>query len=291
VGRPDAVGLVVRGAFNAAAAALVLCWGLVATVRLAMWTVGTYWWVATAALAVGVLAVAVHSAPRLLARLSGARPVSKPALRARLVSLADRAGVSVSGVDELPVVQEDRTTAFVGGGGRFRRVFVASTLVRDWSGDEVAVVVAHECGHHVRHDLWRTWALNSVTLVAAFGLSDAVVRAVGGTVGLTGVDHLAALPLLAIVGGSVWAVASPVRHAQSRRHERLADDFALEVTGDADAFAAVIRRLGERHLVEERPPLLVQWLSFRHPSIRDRLAVAQRYRRGQLVSPRRCDGV
>ncbi len=88
---------------------------------------------------------------------------------------------------------------------------------------------------------------------------------------------LAALPLIALVAGAVWLAATPLRHAHSRRQERRADQFALALTGGADAFSAAIRRLGAQHLAEERPSPLTQWLYHRHPSVAERLAIADSY--------------
>jgi hypothetical protein len=48
----------------------------------------------------------------------------------------------------------------------------------------------------------------------------------------------------------------------------------LAVTGEADAFAAAVRRVGERNLIEDRPDTLTRWLFHRHPTIEERLAMA-----------------
>jgi Zn-dependent protease with chaperone function len=76
----------------------------------------------------------------------------------------------------------------------------------------------------------------------------------------------------------VWAVLSPIRHAQSRRHERRADASALSWTGQADAFGAAVRRLSAKHLADERPSTLARWLYHRHPPVAERLALAESYR-------------
>jgi STE24 endopeptidase len=60
----------------------------------------------------------------------------------------------------------------------------------------------------------------------------------------------------------------------SRWQERRADQFALAVTGQAAAFAAAVRRVGERNLIEDRPDTLTRWFFHRHPTIEERLAMA-----------------
>jgi STE24 endopeptidase len=252
------------------------------TVQTAVWIGGPWWWPVAGVLLAGGLVAGLHGAPMLLARLTGARPIARPDLSARLADLARRADVPVAGVDEL-VVGDGRTTAFVTGAGRSRRVFLAAELSRDWSDDEIAVVVAHELGHHAHHDLWRTLALDAAVLSLGMWVAD-VLLAGSARVPARSPGDLAALPFIALVAGAVWLVATPIRHAHSRRQERRADQFALRLTGGAEAFSAAIRRLGAQHLAEERPSPLTQWLYHRHPSVAERLATASAYAKAKTAS-------
>jgi STE24 endopeptidase len=258
-------------------AALVVALTLELSFRLA----GGYWWLLAGVLLATGLGAALHGAPAVLARLAGAAPVSRPDLATRLAELAARARVPVAGIDEWRAGQAGRTTALVTGLGRTRRIFISSDLVRDWSDTEIAVVVAHELAHHAHHDLLRTLALDTLVLSAALGAAAAVVRwlPIAGRL-----EDLATLPLLALVAGLVWLAATPLRHAQSRRHERRADLFALVVTGGSGAFSTAIRRLGARHLAEERPSAVTRWLFHRHPTVAERLAMAEAYRQLKVGS-------
>jgi len=234
---------------------------------------GAWWLIAGLSLAICLVA-ALHGAPVIVARLAGARPLTGTPLAARLGDLARRARVPIGGVDELRV-RDTRTSALVAGAGRSRRIFLSADLVRDWSDDEIAVVVAHELGHHAHHDLWRTLALDTALLSVGLLVADRVLAAGGG------VGSLAALPVIALVAGAVWLAATPLRHALSRRQERRADEFALALTGGADAFSAAIRRLSAQHLVEERPSAITQWLYHRHPTVAERLAAASEFAAAQ----------
>jgi STE24 endopeptidase len=233
--------------------------------------------VAGAALA-AVLAAALRGLPLAFVRWASAEPLAREGLAARLADLAARASVPVASIDTIGSGGPSGTTAFVAGVGRTRRVFVAADLLRDWSDDEIAVVVAHELGHHARHDLWRAAALSAVTLTASLWAANAVLVRLGPTLQLGTAADLRAWPLLVLVAGAVWMVTAPLRHGQSRRHERKADEFALALTGETEAFATAIRRLGARHLAEEEPTTLTRWLFYRHPPIAERLALADRFR-------------
>jgi STE24 endopeptidase len=252
-------------------------WLAASAIALGAGLAGARWWLVAGGLLAATRAAVLSLAPMLLKAAGGSQAIVRPGLRSRLAELAGRARVPVAGIDEWRT-DEPTATAFVAGLGRTRRVFVSSQLARDWSDDEIAVVVAHELAHHAHRDLWRALVLDVGVLLAGLWAADAILAWSASSLGLRGPSDLAALPLLALVGGGVWLAATPIRHAQSRRQERRADRFALALTGSVDAFAAAIRRLGDRHLAEERPSRLTQWLYYRHPSVAERLALAAQAR-------------
>jgi len=88
----------------------------------------------------------------------------------------------------------------------------------------------------------------------------------------------AGLPLLLLAGGVVSLAMVPAANALSRRYERSADRFALELTRNPAAFISAMRRLGAQNLAEEHPSRAVQWLFYSHPPIADRIAVARAFK-------------
>lgn len=235
-------------------------------VRLSMWVSSGWWW------AVSSLALAV--ATLLAARFLGAglnasgdtRPLARPALVTRLTALAMRAVGRPVDVREWSTESASGASALVTGVGRTGHVWLSPDMARDWADDEIAVVVAHELSHHAHHDVARKVALDATLWGVALWSAARVA---------TADSDLAALPLVTVVAGAVWMLARPVRMAQSRAHERRADRFALELTGDVEAFSRALRRLGEQHLAEERPSRLTRWFFHRHPTVAERLAAAR----------------
>lgn len=237
------------------------------TVHLAVRVAGGWWWLVTGLAMSIALAAAVRGVSGLIARAGARDMAAHPTLAARLSELSVTAGVPVRGIYEW--ASHAGHTASVAGFGRGRRVLISPDMARDWQDDEIAVVVAHELSHHKHHDLVQMLALDAVLLSAALAVADLAV-------GEGGAGALVALPRIALTAGSVWTLLTPARHALSRWHERRADQFALALTGHADAFAAAIRRLAEQHLAEERPSTLTRWFTHRHPPIEERLAMAGR---------------
>jgi STE24 endopeptidase len=253
----------------------VLAGGLIVTASVQL--AGRWWWLGAGVLLSVALVAIQHGVSGILARLSPAQPMSKPELSSRLHALAARVRVPIAGIHEW-TADGRAMTALVTGVGRSRRVLVSSDIVRTWPDDEVEVVVAHELAHHAHRDLWRTLVLDAGVMTAALFVADRALAAVGPALRLAGPADLASLPLIALTAMSLWAALTPLRHAQSRRHERRADVFALSWTGQADAFGAAVRRLSAKHLADERPSTLTRWLYHRHPPVAERLALAESYR-------------
>jgi STE24 endopeptidase len=217
------------------------------------------------------LAAAVRGVSSLIARSGAAAPLQDAALVARLAEVSAEAGVPIAGIFEWREHGHDEHTASVTGFGRGRRVLIAPDVLRDWSQDEIAVVVAHELSHHKHHDLIQVLAFDALLLSSALAVADLGLLAAG-----VAAAAVLSLPLIALFAGGVWLAVTPARHGLSRWQERRADQFALAVTGEREAFAAAIRRLGAQHLAEERPSTVTRWLFHRHPSIDERLAMAER---------------
>lgn len=237
------------------------------------------WWIAAAICFSAVLVVLAQLTPVVLLPLFyELKPLDRPALRDRLVSLAQRAGTRVLGVFELRL--SDRTkkaNAGLTGIGRTRRILLSDTLLAEHSDDEIEVILAHELAHHVYRDIWSGIAFETALLTVAFFLADRVLTAAAGPLGLSGKADVAGLPLLMLTGGAVSLAMKPLANAFSRAHERRADRYALEMTHNVPAFVSAMKRLGAQNLAEEQPSRLVEVLFYTHPPIRARVRAAQEW--------------
>lgn len=265
---------VIGGALREVMMVFALAW----LAGIVVWTsgvvAGAWWWALASVVVAGALVGAMHLGPGLIARVSGARPIARPALVEALGALARQVRVPIASIDALPASAAVTATALVAGGGEARRVFIAHELLQDWSDDEIAVVVAHELAHHAHHDLWRTLLLDLALVAAGLGASAAALRAAGLAAGGVPVS-LVDLSAVALVAGAVWVAFRPLRYGLFRRQERAADLFALGLTGKTGPFQAAIRRLAARHLAEERPSRFARWFFHRHPTPAERLDLAE----------------
>lgn len=204
------------------------------------------------------------------------KPLDKPNLRERLLTLAQKAGTPVVGVYEWTLSDRTkRANAALAGLGRTRRILVSDTLLAEYSDDEVEVILAHELAHHVHRDVWWGILYDTALTFAGFFGAHLALRAAVPRLGLQGPADPAGLPVLLLVAGVMGLAFKPLMNALSRVHERRADDFALRLTNNPSAFISAMRRLGQQNLAEDNPSRFVQAFFYTHPPIRERLRVAQ----------------
>src|SRR6266581_3594581 len=202
-------------------------------------------------------------------------PLADEHLCKSVVDLVSKAGIPVVGVWVADQSRKGRTAnAALAGIGRTRRVILFDTLVARFAPDEVRAVLAHELGHHVHRDVWRMLVLQAGLTVLALWLGDVLLRAGANWWGWRAPWDPAGLPWLVIVVGALGLVTAPFVNAVSRGVERQADDFALELTGDATAFIGAMERLADLNLAERKPHRLKELLLYSHPSIERRILAA-----------------
>jgi STE24 endopeptidase len=203
---------------------------------------------------------------------AGSHPVRDPALQARIAGIERVERVSAP-VRILPVHRwTHQANAFSAGFGPSTRVVLWDTLLDGrFSDGEVDVVVAHELGHvKSRH------ILKSLGWFALFAFPLAyLVEA--GTRRRGGLANPANIPLALLVLTVATLVLTPFVNAVSRRYESEADWHALVATRNPAAARALFRTFARTSLEEPDPPLLdYVWLQ-NHPTLMQRIAMAERF--------------
>jgi STE24 endopeptidase len=206
-------------------------------------------------------------------------PLDDAELSRELRALAECAEVPVRDVLVADASRRTRKeNAYVSGLGRTRRVVLDDTLLAQADPRQIRLVVAHELGHRrARHVAKGTiLAMAGAALGVASYWAFLRWEAIPDAAGVTGAGDPRATPLLLLLTGVLELVALPALSAISRRWERQADRFSLELTGDREAFERAHRRLAESNLADLDPPRALYLLLFSHPTPPERLAAAAR---------------
>ena len=200
-------------------------------------------------------------------------------LAAQMQAIARRAEVPVK---EVLVADASRRTrkvnAYVSGLGRTRRLVLYDTLLAQASPAELGLVLAHELGHRrARHSIKGT-LLGIVGLAGFVGVLWALLRlpSLGTAIGATsGAADRRIVPFVLLLAATLEIIGMPFGAALSRRWERQADRFSLELTGDLDSFEATHRALATANLSDLDPPRPIYLLFFSHPTPVERIESAR----------------
>jgi STE24 endopeptidase len=248
------------------------------------------WWAVLSAMAVPFSVILAHLAPILILPLFNTyQPLRDQELAGRLRRLAERTGIKVADILEMDMSrQTNAANAFVTGIGNSKRIVLADTLLESLTHDEIETIVAHEIAHQANRDIWRFLLMGTVVATASSFATQRVFDAVNpktsNVTGIRGAGYTEALPLLSLISSIVGMVTMPLTNAYSRHRERIADRYALELSGNPEAFKSALTKTSEKNLGEEESPRLETILLHSHPSIRERRAACDRYAAEQMAS-------
>jgi STE24 endopeptidase len=244
------------------------------------------WWAPGAAVVVGFGVAATYLGPVVLDPIFNRfTPLPAGRERADVLELAERAGVDVG---EVYTVDASRRTtaanAYVNGLGATKRVVLFDTLMRDFTRDEVRLVVAHELGH-VRHDDVRRSLVFLAMLAPVGTLAVALVADALQPDGEPAGPRT--LPALALAAMLVGAPISAIANRLSRSIESRTDEFALRLTNAPEPFIGFEQRITVKNIAEPEPPAWAELLFGTHPSTLQRIGAAVAFRESAPPADRR----
>ncbi len=170
-----------------------------------------------------------------------------------------------------------KANAALMGLGNTRRIILADTLLERFQDDEVEAVLAHELGHHVHHDIFKSIAIQGGALFLGFYLIHRTLDGLTPHFGYHGAADFANLPLLALVATALSLVLLPAVNSYSRAMERQADAYALHAIASREPFITSMEKLADLNLAERQPNPWIEFIFHSHPSIQKRIAFARKF--------------
>ena len=249
------------------------------------------WWAPGAAVVLAFGVATTYLGPVVLDPIFNRfTPLPSGQTRSDVLALAGRAGVDVGEVFEVDASR--RTTganAYVSGLGQTKRVVLYDTLLRDFTRDEVRLVVAHELGHVHYRDV--AHGLLYLALVAPAGMLGVALLARRLA---PAEDHdrpgPAVLPAVALAALVLATPITTIANQLSRRIEARADTFALTLTDAPRPFVAFERRITVQNVAEPDPPPWAQLVFGTHPTTLQRIGAAVAFSEGDRRAARRTPG-
>jgi STE24 endopeptidase len=202
-----------------------------------------------------------------------------------ILSMARANGIPAKDVYEIDASrQTTRMSANVSGFANTMRITLNDNLLRRGSPEEIQAVMGHEMGHYVMNHVYKDIMFFLIVIVLAFAYLrwalDWTLRHWGEKWQIRGVGDTAVLPLVVLLVSIFGFVITPVMNTFTRTEEYEADMYGVNTSRQPDGFAQGAIHLGEYRKMN--PGSIEEWIFFDHPSGRNRIYAAMRWKAENL---------
>jgi STE24 endopeptidase len=244
------------------------------------------WWIWGSVVSILLLAFAVLIAPVYIFPLfNKITPLEDPKVTQPILSMARANGIAADKVYQIDASrQTTRMSANVSGFGHTMRITLNDNLLRRGSPEEIQSVMGHEMGHYVLHHVYKDFIFFFVVIVCGFAFLrwslDFCLARWGERWQIRGVGDTNVLPLVFLLASIFFFVLTPFLNTHVREAEGEADMYGLNASRQPDGFAQAAIHLGEYRKMSPGP--IEEWFFFDHPSGRNRIYAAMRWKAENL---------
>ncbi len=197
-------------------------------------------------------------------------PLEKESLEEDVRELLDRAGVKAGKVLQVDASRRSgHSNAYFTGIGKVKRVVLFDTLMAQLEDNELLAVLAHELGHwrcgHIRKRLLKSQLVALFSCFVAFKLLNA--EWLPGLLGLEQLSFAGQVLLLGWLASLLGFFWTPLSSWFSRRDERQADQFAIDLVGSGRELASGLVKLARENLSSLFPHPLYVAIYYSHPDL------------------------
>lgn len=197
-------------------------------------------------------------------------PLEKESLEEGVRELLDKAGVKAGKVLQVDASRRSgHSNAYFTGIGKVKRVVLFDTLMEQLDDKELLAVLAHELGHwrcgHIRKRLIKSQVVALGSCWLAFTLLNA--DWLPSLLGLEQLSFAGQVLLLSWLAGLLGFFWTPISSWWSRRDERQADQFAIDLVGGGRELASGLVKLARENLSSLFPHPLYVAIYYSHPDL------------------------
>jgi len=236
---------------------------------------GEAWWVWAWMLVGGFELMMLWLYPVVIAPLFNKfEPIQDLGLVERIRNLMKKVGLRVKAVLRMDAGKRSKhTNAYFTGIGKTKRIVLFDTLLESHPEEEIISVLAHEVGHWKKRHVLKQIILLEVLSFAIFFIVSKLLKwqLLYQTFGFEKPTVYVGIFLVGALLSPLGYFAQPLESAISRRFEREADDFVLELTKTAEPMCSALKRLASDNLANLIPHPLYAWFYYSHPPLVERI--------------------
>lgn len=256
-----------------------------------LWLIQTmpgYWWLAGWFFVLGFSIFLLYVSPYVIEPLFNKfTPIQDELLEKRIKETMGKAGLSISRVFTMDASKRSKhSNAYFTGIGHVKRIVLFDTLLNNHQPDEILAILAHEAGHWKKKHLLKMLILSQAITLA--GLFFAYQLTTSDQIALLFQLDIPTMPakllLIAFLGGLLLFPIKPLFALMSRKHEREADRFAVQLTQATKPMAESLIRLSRDNLANLHPHPWYAAFNYSHPPVVSRVAEIKSYNPKKLLA-------
>jgi len=201
-------------------------------------------------------------------------PIGEERLEEKIKELMRKVNIKISKVFTIVESKRSRhTNAYFTGIGKVKRIILFDTLLEKMNHDEILAVLAHEAGHwKKKHILKQIVFLELISLIGMY-ISFRILQT-DFLIDLFQIQPdtlFAKLVILGFVGSIVSFPFTPLSNYISRRFEKEADAFTVNLLKDNESMTRVLIKLSKDNLSNLHPHPLYAAFYYSHPPVVERI--------------------
>ncbi|MBU5483882.1 M48 family metallopeptidase [Clostridium sp. MSJ-11] len=241
------------------------------------------WWLYNGLLSIPVLMFVTFISPMYIDPLFNQyTPIQNKDLQTKIEEQLKIADISNSKVYQVnKSVDTKEMNAYMTGVFNSKRIVLWDTTINNLTQGETLSITAHEIGHYVMGDVWKSIVLGGALFTLVLYLVNKsllwILHKWRDILGVRRIVDVGAMPLIILLLNIFLFLANPITNTYSRYVEREADRYALELTKDNSSVITSTIKLHENSLSLPKVSKIYEVWYYSHPSYYDRVIFAKEY--------------
>jgi len=236
---------------------------------------GTNWWIWAWAVFLCFQLLITVIYPTVIAPLFNKfTPLEKSDLKADIEQLAKKEGIEIEGIYQMDATRRTRhTNAYFSGLGRAKRIVLFDSLIQSHSQEEVLSILAHEIGHLKKNHIKKQLVISGIVSLFLFFMASKLItcRVLYESFGFSNTPYYVGLFLVGILWEPVSYFLSPLGMAISRKFEREADYYSIDIIKRAKPLSTALKKMAKENLSNLKPHPLYVFFNYSHPPLLERI--------------------
>lgn len=224
-----------------------------------------------------VQVILMYLAPAIIMPLFNKfEPLQDQDLDKAITAYASKQSFHLEGVYQMDgSKRSSKANAFFTGFGRFKRIVLFDTLIKQQSINELVAVLAHEIGHYKLGHIHKGLVLSIISTGLLFYCLSLMINNpyIFAAFKMEHVSIYASLVFLGFLYTPISKCTSMISAWFSRKYEFEADAYAARTHGNAEDLVSALKKLSVDSLSNLTPHPLKVFMEYSHPPVLERIKV------------------